>query len=142
MLTGSLKQEPPDEVFDFALLKYKDNNVHDLAAFNAAVTADMRTICAKYGGPQQFLEGRYPDDHSCIAFAQYLDNALPLRPDVTYIHDDILKDPHSWPESAHVRLSKLGFAAALSTKPPPFTHLCEDLTQQFLAHGFVSTGLH
>ena len=108
--------------------------VTDLGQVKASLIGTFATVCDRFGGPSQFLLDRFPSEKSQGKFRQQLLQAFPLQSCVNYVVPSLLGKK----ESTMLHVSMLGFTPETSTKPFPYSSVCKQLFEEYLAHGFLT----
>ena len=112
--------------------------------FNQQVLAGLKCLFAKYPSPSKYLEHALDSPEKINEFANHLWTYYPEQDDTSYHHSARLEptSEKDWAQTPPtcVHLCSLGFAKDCSLKPIPGTELWMQLTEQFLADGFLSSG--
>ena len=108
--------------------------VTDLGQVKASLIGTFATVCDRFGGPSQFLLDKFPSEKSQGKFRQQLLQAFPLQSWVNYVVPSLLGKK----ESTMLHASMLGFTPETSTKPFPYSSVCKQLFEEYLAHGFLT----
>lgn len=114
------------------------------AAFKVAVAEDVlgafKEICAKHGGPAQYLRHHFTSAEDRAAFAKWLWKQLPCNGEVPMHFSYPLPAGLQDSPALRVPVAALAFAENASVKPAPSAHLAIQLAEHILLEGFQTSG--
>ena len=97
----------------------------------------FKTVIEEYGGAQQYLLQKYPDEEGKKRFADALQDGFPRREEVDYYLYKMCP-PNDQPVIVHI--SDLGFGAEATTKPPPYKTVCLLVGEDIIKNTFQTEG--
>lgn len=108
------------------------------------ICAEIKERIKPFGGPAQYLTQQLKDQRDLNEFGQWLWEYFPEADDTCYHHShtippikDLSEIAASTPTCVHV--AALGFSSLCSLKPPPEFGLFNNLVEQYLLHGFMTS---
>ena len=113
-----------------------DKILHDFINHAEQIFKDM---CAKYGGPAQYLRALLKDEAAQQEFLNYLWQKYPESETAQFHRGPKFPDVGSSTQF-FLHVGALGFLAMHSTKPEPLESVCLELNAEILKDGFVTDG--
>ena len=115
-----------------------------LEQFKESVLAALNGACKQWGGPCQYLRAMYDTDEKRAVFAQKLFEDFPPKENIEYMMQtplpDIAEEDIGKTTPMVLHLASFSFHQDASTKVPPGLAVANQLAQENMMDGFITSG--